>query len=255
MSKTDKENFDFNVMQENEIKRINYLKANQNLDHKIDTSELYISQILCDGYVGTKEAFDKSYKIMIIAAEARDPRLYDSSVEIVDSDCGFFVKKAILDKNYINNMVERKKTGRKMMNNINRIYKNVLNYISNNSLDEVSDNNFNTEDYSVLKDIAYINIKKVGGYGNINDSHTVAKDGCVFWDWIDYHKELIALQINEIAPNYIVLCGNDVPNVFYNLLMKKDLIKIHAKCFLSEHPLSRSKTEEFIESFRFDKEI
>ena len=245
MSKKQSEKFDFDVLQKKEIERIDGIKGG-----------LKYKQILCDGYIDTKKVFDNGNKILIIAAEASDPRIYDPSINISESYCGFFVKKAVLDNNLINTMTERKNIARKLMNNINRIYRNTLEYIIFNNLNcNVIDTSFETKDYRGLKEIAYVNMKKVGGHGEVNNPKTTKEDGCKFFEWVDYHKRIIALQINEISPRYVVLCGDDVKEAFDSILLKNELLKIHAKCFTSEHPLSRSTTEKFIGSFKFYKEI
>ncbi len=243
MSKNNIEKFDFDVMQTKEIKRIEKLKDNPNPKCKIDPAKLKLKRILHDGFVGTEAEFNNGKRIIIIAAEAHDSRGIDDKI---NSFYGFYVQEVVQTGD-----IKYGRYGRRFMNNINRIYKSVSNYINNgkNDVDFVSDNKkANITDYSCLKEIAYINLKKVGGASSLDAPATRREDGCDFYKWVDIYKKCLIQQINEIKPNYIVLCGRSVQNAYSELLANK--IEGNVVLYNSCHPSARCKIKEFVESVK-----
>ena len=244
MSKNNIERFDFDVMQNKEKDRITELieelKNTTNTKRKIDPAKIKLKRILHDGYVGKKDEFKG---ILIIAAEAHDSRGINDEI---NSYNGFYVQEVVQTGDII-----YKGNGRRFMNNINRIYKSVSNYINNNEndVDFVSDNKkANITDYSRLKEIAYINLKKIGGASSLDAPATRREDGCDFYEWVKTYKEFLIKQINDIKPNYIVLCGWPVQNAYNELLANK--IDGNVVLYNSRHPSARCKIKEFVESVK-----
>lgn len=212
----------------------NNLQTEELNKKEIGDDTTIVCQILRDGYVGSLDDFEKSnYKIMIVGAEAHDcKRIYNHNENI--GFAGFFVKQAVLENyTYKFNRYERK-----YMNRLNLIYKCLTKRLGCKSEDAITN-------YRELKNIAYINLKKIGSGASI--------DKKIFYEWVDRHKELIARQINIIAPNYIVICGNNVHKAFYNSIC--DLLSRKIDIYISCHPSAYMSNTNFIESFDFDRTI
>ncbi len=247
MSKKQSEKFDFDVLQKKEIERINALKDNPK--YKKDKESLRIKQVLYDGYVGTKEEFENGSKIMIIAAEAHDLKYYDENSSNNDVYDGFYVKEVAYtgDPKYYPN-------GKRFMDHLLLIYKYIIAYdMAKNNTATKLDINFVLNDlsknYNDLKEIAFINLKKIGGSGRLNYPETKAEDGVTFYQWVKYHRKDLINQINDINPKYIVLCSVPVQNAYNKQLSSE--IEGQIDIFNSYHPsIWNKKTEDYIKNIK-----
>lgn len=212
----------FEVFEKNEAERIGNLNCLK-------------SKIIYDGYVGTPEDFDKSERIMFIASEAND-----------FNGCG---EKSF----WVKSMINKNNEHHRFITNINRIYKALMmslyNKLDNETIiNKLKNNNELLTNYDSLKNIAFINLKKTGGKGNIDAFETQIKDNISFLGWVDEHKKLLFDEISLINPKIIIVCGKKT-QVAFRKITESYPLSDDITILYSYHPTSRFKAEKFINFF------
>lgn len=160
----------------------------------------------------------------------------------------FWVKHVINDEPFIENKTDR------FIKNINRLHKALLMYIYDRKepdfiINKLKDDAEWTTNYEELKNIAYMNLKKTGGMGEVNAPETIKKDGIDFIGWINAHKELISKQIEIIDPRIIVVMGNKYTQPAFKLVTEKYPLSSEALIFYAYHPKPRKSNEQFLRHF------
>ena len=173
---------------------------------------LKIEELLYDGYVGDPIDFDNQElckKILFVGEEAANNSKYkpNKSSEIISkwASDDFWVKKVIKGgacewdaNNYFIKSIM-------MLYTLIDLYGKKTNKAIIDAV--ISDKYWNNTNYDRLKNIAYINLKKTGGGGNINNFDTVKKDGRNFSEWVSLHKTNLIDEIELISPQIIVILG------------------------------------------------
>ncbi len=222
----------FEDIRNNEETRIN--KYNQ--DHNMDLTAKYIQY---DGYVGDPEEFNG---IMFVGEEANSLGAKAAKGDAVEWKLYDFWVKKVIDGDYGSS---------KFVTGMNMFYKALQLYINSDlSVDDITvflsdKKNIDRTDYSDLNNIAYINLKKTGGRGKINQKETKQEDGCSFNKWVEIHSCSISTEINHISPRIAVILGVKGWAVF------DKNIKSHLKetiCLYANHPSrwSVSKIKSFL---------
>jgi|GEM_PF-3084421 len=222
-----------------------FFKFEQNEKVRVEKLGKSNPKIIYDGYVSTPEEFDASDRILFIASESND---LDG-----ERETAFWVKRVINNDPEIKNRKER------IIKSINRLHTALQQYMRSNYtcehiISELKTDGEWTTNYDGLKNIAYINLKKTGGTGEVNDPKTIKKDGIDFIGWIDAHKELISKQIKIIDPKIIIVCGNQNTQPAFETICNEYPLSSDIVVLYAYHPSPRGKSDEQLLRDFFERE-
>ena len=196
-------------------------------------------KIIYDGYIGEPEEFDKSDRILFVAAEANNLN--------GEGEKAFWVKRVINKDPEIDNPKHP------FIKNINRLHKALMMYLYDKTdnktiINTLKNNNELVTNYDGLKNIAFINLKKTGGNGKLNAPETQQKDNINFSGWVNEHKKLLYDEICLIDPKIIIVCGGKTQSAFEKII-KSCTLSDDITILYSYHPSHRCKAEVFLEKF------